>query len=116
VPSRVALIASVVSAFYGRIRADAALGPIFAGHVDDWPAHVEKLTRFWSSVLMMSGRYKASPLQKHLATPNLSAAHFHRWLGLFEATLEDRCTKEQTTLFLSRAERIATSFQMAIAQ
>jgi hypothetical protein len=64
------LIAAVVDAFYGRIRADPTLGPIFATTVDDWPAHIEKLTRFWSSVLMMSGRYKGSPLQNILPCRN----------------------------------------------
>jgi hemoglobin len=110
------LIVTVVEAFYRRIRADAALGPIFAAHVEDWPAHIEKLTRFWSSVLMMSGRYKGSPIERHLALPTLSAAHFRHWLGLFHATLTALCTPEQAALFQSRAERISTSFQMAIAQ
>jgi hemoglobin len=110
------LIAAVVDAFYGRIRADPMLGPIFATSVDDWPAHIEKLTRFWSSVLMMSGQYKGSPLQKHLALPNLSATHFRLWLRLFHETLAELCTPEQASLFGSRAERIAASFQIAIAQ
>lgn len=110
------LIAAVVNAFYSRIRADTVLGPIFAAHVDDWPDHIEKLTRFWSSVLMMSGRYKGTPLQNHLAIPNLSAKHFQRWLGLFGDTLADLCTSDQADLFMSRAARIAQSFQSAIAQ
>jgi hemoglobin len=110
------LIAAVVEAFYHRIRADDTLGPIFAAQVDDWPEHIEKLTRFWSSVLLMSGRYKGSPLQNHLAIPNLSAAHFQRWLGLFADTLTDLCTSDQAALFMSRAECIAQRFQMAISQ
>jgi hemoglobin len=110
------LIAAVVDAFYRRIRSDVLLGPIFAAHVDDWPDHIEKLTRFWSSVLMMSGRYKGTPLQNHLAIPNLSAVHFRRWLGLFADTLADLCTPAQGLLFMSRAERIAQSFQIAISQ
>jgi hemoglobin len=110
------LIAAVVEAFYGRVRADLMLGPIFATTVDDWSTHIEKLTRFWSSVLMMSGQYKGSPLQKHLALPNLSATHFRVWLGLFHETLAELCTSEQAALFGSRAQRIAASFQIAIAQ
>jgi hemoglobin len=110
------LIVAVVDAFYGRIRADAVLGPIFANHVENWPEHIEKLTRFWSSVLMMSGRYKGTPLQNHLTIPDLSAAHFQRWLGLFADTLSDLCTSDQAALFMSRAARIAQSFQIAISQ
>jgi hemoglobin len=111
-----ALITAIVEAFYRRIRSDLVLGPIFAAYVDDWPSHIEKLTRFWSSVLMMSGRYKGTPLQNHLAIPNLSAAHFRRWLTLFGDTLTDLCTPEQALLFMSRATRIAQSFQIAISQ
>lgn len=39
-------ILRLVRAFYARVRQDETLGPIFAAHVEDWPAHEEKITRF----------------------------------------------------------------------
>ncbi|HYD73995.1 MAG TPA: preprotein translocase subunit TatC, partial [Candidatus Binatia bacterium] len=37
-------IARLVHLFYGRVRADPDLGPIFNRAVEDWPEHLEKLT------------------------------------------------------------------------
>jgi|GEM_PF-3202726 len=38
----------LVNAFYQQIREDALLGPIFNGVIQDrWPAHLEKMYRFW---------------------------------------------------------------------
>ena len=47
-------IAKLVPAFYARVRADAVLGPIFNGAIEDWPHHLAKLQAFWSSVLLTS--------------------------------------------------------------
>jgi hypothetical protein len=51
-----------------------------------------------------------------LAIPDVLAAQFRQWLALFEATQTDLCTAGQAALFLSRAEQIATSFQMVTPQ
>ena len=37
---------ALVNAFYARVRADAELGPIFNGAIDDWPEHLAKLGSF----------------------------------------------------------------------
>ena len=50
-------LAALVEAFYARVRADAQLGPVFDGAIDDWPEHLEKLAAFWSSIMLTSGRY-----------------------------------------------------------
>ena len=50
-------LAALVEAFYARVRADAQLGPVFDGAIDDWPKHLEKLATFWSSIMLTSGRY-----------------------------------------------------------
>ena len=42
------------------------LGPIFNNAIADWPEHLEKLTAFWSSVMLTSGRYKGNPMAAHL--------------------------------------------------
>ena len=41
----------LVADFYDRVRADPVLGPVFEGAVTDWPAHLDRLTAFWSSDL-----------------------------------------------------------------
>jgi hemoglobin len=57
-----AVIPSLVHTFYARVRRDPLLDPIFNAHVQDWPAHLDKLCAFWSSVMLMTGRYKGTPM------------------------------------------------------
>jgi hypothetical protein len=42
-------LAQLVGLFYGRVRADPDLGPIFNDAVADWPEHLAHLTDFWHS-------------------------------------------------------------------
>ena len=79
------MIRGLVDAFNAKVRADAVLGPVFNARIHDWDEHLAKLTDFWSSIVMMSGRYKGRPLPVH-AAPEISDAHFGRWLALFAET------------------------------
>lgn len=105
------LIARVVARFYERVRRDAVLGPIFNPRIEDWPEHEAKITRFWSSVLLMSGEYHGRPMQVHLAIPGLTPADFDRWLALFDQSLSEICMPDQSQVFRARAARIAEAFQ-----
>ncbi|MDQ0468620.1 group III truncated hemoglobin [Labrys wisconsinensis] len=108
-----ALIRRLVEQFYARARTDAAIGPIFAAAVADWDEHIARITDFWSSVMLRTGRYDGRPLRPHLRLP-LEERHFDRWLALFEETARELCPPEVAALFLDRARRIADSFEMAI--
>jgi hemoglobin len=110
-----AMIGDLVQAFYGRVRADERLGPIFAAAVHDWDEHLAKLCDFWSSVVLMTGRYKGTPMVTHAALPGLAGMHFDHWLDLFRATARDRCPPAAAALFIDRAERIAQSLELGIA-
>ncbi len=110
-----ATIETLVHAFYERVRADAILGPIFNGAIDDWDAHLAKLCAFWSSVTRKSGRYKGTPMKVHADIPDIGGHHFARWLGLFEATARDVCIPAAADIFIDRAHRIAQSLQLGIA-
>ena len=110
-----ATIRDLVHAFYADVRRDAVLGPIFEGAVKDWGAHLETMCAFWSSVMLMSGRYKGRPMAVHAALPGIGAAHFERWLALFERTAARVCPAEAAGLFVDRAHRIAQSLQAGIA-
>lgn len=109
------MIRALVDAFYARVRADAVLGPIFNARVGDWDEHLAKLADFWSSVVLMSGRYKGRPMPVHAAIPDISDAHFQRWLQLFAATAREVCPPPAAALFVDRALRIANSLQTGIA-
>jgi hemoglobin len=112
-----ALIREVVFGFYGRVREDDVLGPIFSARIaeDAWPAHLERMCDFWSSVLLRTARYGGQPLRPHLGIDEISDSTFERWLGLFGQTVEAVCDPVSAEAFLQMAERIARSFRMAIA-
>jgi hemoglobin len=110
-------IRRLVDAFYVKVRADAALGPIFATAIPgDWQPHLEKMVAFWSSVMLTSGRYKGNPVAKHLVIPGMTPELFTRWLALFDATCrelfdEDARRKPETRAVLSTGSAMAARDQ-----
>ena len=109
-----ALIERLVRAFYTKIRTDEVLSPIFEARIQDWEPHLERMCAFWSSVALMSGRYHGTPMAKHLPLP-VDAAHFDRWLALFEATARELCPPQAEAHFVERARRIAASLELGVA-
>ena len=109
-----AMIERLVYAFYAKVRADDLLGPVFAVRIADWAPHLERMCRFWSAVALMSGRYHGNPMEKHLPLP-VDAAHFDRWLALFEETAGEMCPPRAAAHFIERAHRIAESLELGIA-
>jgi hemoglobin len=82
-------VALLVDRFYGKVRVDALLGPIFSDVVqDDWPAHMATLYSFWETMLLGTGTYKGAPYPKHAVLP-VEKGHFDRWLELFLATVDE---------------------------
>ena len=105
----------VVHAFYARVRSDAELGPIFNGAIDDWPDHLEKLTAFWSSVMLGTGRYKGQPVPTHMKHKDrIRPALFDRWLELWRETTEALMEPEAAMALQTKAARIAESLKLAM--
>ena len=109
-----AMIAALVHGFYARVREDALLAPVFAPRIADWDAHLARMCAFWSSVVLLSGRYHGRPMDRHLPLP-VTGRHFDRWLELFEETARDLCPPAAAALFIDRAHRIARSLAAGIA-
>ncbi len=109
-----AMIERLVRGFYARVQADPLLGPVFAARIQDWEPHLQRMMAFWSSVALLSGRYRGQPMEKHLPLP-VDAAHFDRWLALFEETAEALCPPAAARHFVERARRIAESLELGIA-
>lgn len=108
------MIERLVRSFYARVRTDKMLAPIFDARIRDWEPHLQQMCAFWSSVALMSGRYHGAPMPKHLPLP-VDAAHFDRWLELFEATAAEVCPPEAAEHFVERARRIAASLELGVA-
>jgi hemoglobin len=109
-----ALLREVVHGFYAKVRADAVLGPIFAERIQDWEPHLARMVDFWSSVALMTGRYHGTPMAMHVNLP-VAQGHFERWLELFRETARALCPAQGAAHLIERAERIAQSLHMGIA-
>jgi hemoglobin len=109
-----AMIERLVRTFYGAVRTDALIGPVFAERIADWEPHLQRMCEFWSSVALMSGRYHGQPMVKHMPLP-VDGQHFDRWLELFERTAREVCPPVAADHFIERAQRIAQSLEMGIA-
>ena len=111
------MIHDLVHGFYAKIRTDPALGRIFNRVIpaDHWPEHLAKMCDFWSSVLLMTGRFKGTPMAAHAALPAIRPQHFARWLGLFQKTVEEKCPPAAAALFMDKARTIARSLELGIA-
>jgi hemoglobin len=108
-----AILARLVHRFYARVRADDLLGPIFAARIADWGPHLERMTAFWSSVALMTGRYHGQPMRAHAALP-VDWTHFERWLALFAETARETCPPAGAAHVIERSEMVARSLHMGI--
>lgn len=105
----------LVGQFYSRVRADAELGPIFNDAIHDWPEHLDRLSDFWSSVMLTSGRYKGQPVPAHQKHGSrISPELFDRWLALWDETSDALMTPEAAAALQDRARRIAESLKLAL--
>ena len=109
-------IRALVHTFYGRVREDDLIGPVFNAKVEDWPEHLANLCDFWSSVVLRTRRFHGRPMRAHLLIADqIRPEHFDRWLDMFEATAREVLPLEAAPVFIQRARMIADSFEFGIA-
>jgi|TARA_R100000501_G_scaffold9495_2_gene18895 hemoglobin len=108
-------LSRLVALFYARVRADAELGPIFNDAIGDWPGHLDKLTAFWSSVMLTSGRYKGNPVAAHSRhRERITPALFERWLALWQQVTAETMPPAVAAALQAKACRIAESLKLAL--
>lgn len=108
------MIEQLVRTFYGKVRSDSLLGPVFAERIHDWEPHLQRMFAFWSAVTLKSGRYRGQPMALHQPLP-VDGRHFDRWLMLFGQTAAELCPPEAARIFIEAAHRIAESLELGIA-
>src|SRR5665213_1224241 len=85
-------IKTLVDTFYGKVRKDELIGPIFEERIHDrWPQHLETMYTFWQTLLLQDRTYFGAPFPPHANLP-ISHNHFERWMELFTQTLDDLFT------------------------
>lgn len=108
-------ISAVVADFYSRVRRHPGLGPVFAPHVTDWPAHEAVVVAFWRKAMGRGGDYDGRPVEAHARAGNVHPGLFEIWLGLFDAVLADHLTPAQAAEWSALAHRIGGPLRAAVS-
>lgn len=102
----------LVDQFYGSIREDALLNPIFTDVAQvDWSHHLPKMYAFWNSMILGIPGYSGAPFPPHSVLP-VDRSHFVRWLDLFKATVDTHFSGPRATRAKDAAASIAHTFAM----
>jgi hemoglobin len=110
-----AQLSTLVQRFYGKVREDEVLGPVFNHAISDWPHHLGKMVDFWSSVMLTTGRYKGNPMMMHLKhVARIRPEMFGRWLELWGETAREVLDDAGAEAVIAKAERIAESLQLGM--
>lgn len=108
-------VSELVEQFYGRVRSDDRLAPLFTQHMSlEWPIHLVRMKSFWRSVLLKTGEYKGKPVPAHTKMQNVKTEDFAHWLDLFGTTVREVFTPAAQPIVIDAAERIATSLWLAM--
>lgn len=106
----VADIEVMVHRFYEAVRKDELIGGIFNGVLNGkWEEHLEKMVRFWQTILLNDKTYSGAPFPPHAMLP-VRAAHFDRWKELFTEQLDARFRGPNAEEAKSRARLMAGIF------
>jgi hemoglobin len=98
-----------VDDFYGKVRQDNLIGPIFDNVIKDWGPHLEKMYAFWNAALFGVPGFRGNPFAKHAPLP-VDETHFERWLSLFGETIEQHFEGPVADNARNRAELMAFMF------
>ena len=101
--------------FYAEVVKDEVLGPIFRQRVGPfpgagWPVHIARLEGFWRAVTGGPSAYRGQPGPAH-AGLGAGAAHFDRWLALWETALAQYLNPPEAQAMLMMASRMRVSLQ-----
>jgi len=105
----------LVDAFYGKVREDEILAPVFNAKIGErWPEHLARMYTFWQTILLGEHTYFGSPFPPHARLP-IDKEHFEHWLALFRLTVDENFSGEKALEAKWRAGKMAEMFQYKIA-
>ncbi len=112
-------IALLIHTFYGRIRKDKMLGPVFNSIIEDWPEHLDRLTDFWETNLLFTRKYKGNPLKAHSdvderVNNTITMEHFGKWLQIWFGTIDDYFEGKNAEVAKQRARKMSTMMFLKI--
>lgn len=105
----------LVDEFYKSVRADTILGQIFDDVIQNrWGEHLEKMYRFWQTILLGEHTYFGAPFPPHAQLP-IENEDFDRWKTLFYAVIDEYFIGDVADKAKWQAKRMASVFQGKIA-
>ena len=105
----------LVNTFYERVKQNELLGPVFEEVVKgNWAPHLDKMYRFWQTILLDEHTYTGSPFAQHVKLP-ITAEHFQAWLTLFFATVDQLFSGIKAEEAKNRAAKMGEMFQYKLA-
>lgn len=115
-PVTPAEIDAVVADFYALVRQHPGLGPVFARHVTDWPAHEARIAAFWRNAILYERGYDGSPMVAHKEAGDVRPGMFEPWLGLFDVALRRNLPAETAAAWGALARRIGASLRAGVTE
>ena len=104
----------LVDTFYSKVQKDEFIGPLFNEKIGNrWPEHLEKMYRFWQTILLDEHSYSGSPFPPHKQLP-VAKEHFDRWIEIFTATINSLFVGSLADEANLRAKNIAQMFNYKI--
>lgn len=104
----------LVNTFYEKVQNDDLIGPIFNEKMmGRWPEHLEKMYRFWQTLLLEEHTYSGSPFPPHKQLP-VNQTHFDRWMEIFTQTVDSLFVGKLAEEAKIRAANMAYMFNYKI--
>ncbi|MDN3723676.1 group III truncated hemoglobin [Aequorivita sp. SDUM287046] len=112
-------VSLLVNTFYGKVRQDALLGPIFNGIITDWETHLNLLTDFWETNLFFKRKYFGNPMHAHMEVDKkvggtINELHFGTWINLWHETIDELFEGEAANIAKNRARNMGTFIHLNI--
>ncbi|OOV20327.1 group III truncated hemoglobin [Flavobacterium sp. LM4] len=104
----------LVNTFYEKVQNDDLIGSIFNEKMTGrWPEHLEKMYRFWQTLLLEEHTYSGSPFPPHKQLP-VNQSHFDRWMEIFTETVDNLFVGKLADVAKVRAANMAYMFNYKI--
>ena len=112
-------VEKLVHSFYAKVRANQEIGFFFNETIEDWDAHLDKLTDFWESNLFQVSKFRGRPGRAHIMVDqkfnnSIEAKHFGVWLNMWVETVDQLFTGKLAERAKSNARKLGSNFHLKI--
>lgn len=104
-------IHALVHTFYAKVQLHPELNPVFQRRVKNWPEHLGRMVKFWTTILTGEMVYvhheRGGPPQLHQAIEELEFEHFETWLGIWQDNAIELFSQECVNELTARSANMA---------